>query len=58
MHGEAGIRGSVSLHRYQLLSTPLSCQQGAGDVHSFVSKKMICKYKCWQEEIMKESGNK
>lgn len=30
-----------------LLSTFVSCLQAVGDVHPFVSKKMICKYECW-----------
>lgn len=43
---------------YWLLSTSVSCLRDAGDVHPFVSKKMICKYKCWQEGIMNKSDNK
>ena len=53
----AGIRASVSAQ-----GTALTCirvwSAGAGDVHPFVSEKMICKYKNWQEGIMNENDNK
>lgn len=42
------VSGDLCLHRPPTLICIMSCLQGVGDVHPFVSERMICKYKCWQ----------